>query len=200
MHASLEFQISAKIRRILSAIVAAILFLIIACFIINLGLSYLEKRDEISQLRASIVSLSTSASRSSVNIPAAPLEHKLINLFAKNSEEGINHLQKIIRSIEEMIGPNGIRIDSVRILPSLEEDPLVANRVSVAVTVDGEQVFNVINAIEVATPAVIIDILRIGIRTNGSIIQRNTAVDNKYYSKKIQASINLILKTYSEKK
>ncbi|WP_167858446.1 GspMb/PilO family protein [Methylobacterium nonmethylotrophicum] len=199
MRAVPESSFAVKTRRILSAVLAAGVVLSSIAAVANIISAYFERRDEIDRLRASVSALSSRARQSDRASPLVLPEVALGQVLAPTPDAGINHVQKVVRNLNDTLGVDDIQIDSVRLLPQLEEGSLTAGRASIAVTASHGQIFDIINIIESSTPAIMIDAVRINNRTASGQFRRGGAPGADAADSKARIKMTVTVRVYSKR-
>lgn len=131
--------------------------------------AYMGRQEEVEALRAEINRLAERAiipgARQSVS---SSISDQMSDMLSPNAEAAAAHLQATLRSLSATMGMAEIRVESVRILPALDEGTATAVRASASLTTPGPHVFDVVNALEASTPPIVIDSLRVVARTDAS--------------------------------
>lgn len=188
------FRLEPRQRRYLSAGLA--LAVAVSTIAVSLTMldGYLQRREEIAQLTAEVGRLTERtadlAGRSSMKKPAPVGETDLV---AQSADVAAAHLQAVLRGLAALLGTEEIQVDGVRVLPSQPEGAASAVRASASLTAPGPRVFDIVNALETATPPVIIDAIRVVSRVEAAGLRAPRSSG----SEAPRAELTLILRVYA---
>ncbi|ACS43161.1 GspMb/PilO family protein [Methylorubrum extorquens] len=165
-----SLRIEPRLRRYVSAGLA--LGLVAGIIILPLSMleGYRQRRAEIEDLQLDLDRLRNGSTGAKAKRGVASATNESMGgVLATNAEAAGAHIQATLRNLAAEIGSGEVRIESLRVLPSLPGGVATAMRTSASLTAPGPRIFDVVNALEASNPPIVIDSLRILSRSDANV-------------------------------
>lgn len=153
-----------SIRRALSLSAAGLVVALAVCSSVDFIAGFIERGNAINSLRERVATPrhveSVDSLRERYKKIKKELDRAESNMLAPNPEQATAHIQRTFREL----GTSPAYLDSVRMLPKVNEGNLTAIRATANLRADGERVFEIVQRLSNATPPIFLESVRVSPR------------------------------------